>query len=551
MKLIIFLILLFVSLSIYSQVPSWVWAKHGSGYVQPNGITTDVNGNIIIGGTFGPFVTFGNITLTYTTGPYSGNDMFLVKYNSSGNVIWARSFGGSGSDILRGIISDASSNIYIIGSITQGQNYSINLDGHVIHNGCFIAKLDSVGHVIWSKNVPCANNICYSNNYIYLVGDYGNYVGDSLILGNDTLISAGMYDIFIVKLDTSGNFIKAIDIGGNSSEGSCAISNDNNGNIYIIGGSGSTLLNVGNIVVNIGVGGGGILAKFDSSLNTIWAIKNFNDTCIYNDGGNSFLNIDNNGKICVTGYFACDTIRIGNIKVSKPQTNYRNIFIAKYDSSGNVIWAKREGGIREDEPSYNNSLAFDSFNNIYLSGYFSSPQITFGNFTLINPNLPGYIRRQIFLVKYDTSGNVLWATDIGGNGQEGTGYIAIDNSDDIYITGYNMNDTFSIGLDTIKSSGIFLAKMGKNNNTQVKPLQNENFLFIYPNPSDGKFKIKIPIETENISVFNSLGQVIEKCNPKKQKEVVFNIRKEGIYFIQIANRKEIITKKVIVLNNKN
>src|SRR5262245_14468925 len=125
MKKKIFFVLLSVQAFIYSpfiyaQAPDWAWAKGGGGvdgeYV--GGIVTDANGNIyIVGYYWSPTITFGTTTL-----PNSGaSDIFLVKYDVSGNLLWAKRAAGTGQDYATSITTDANGNIYVTGYFDSGQ----------------------------------------------------------------------------------------------------------------------------------------------------------------------------------------------------------------------------------------------------------------------------------------------------------------------------------------------------------------------------------------------------------------------------------------------
>src|ERR1035437_9982771 len=103
-KITIITILLLLSIQTYSQIPSWAWARSGDGtniitpnYEEGTSITTDAFGNVYMVGYFPTStITFGSTTLINDS---SGTrDIFIVKYDQSGNVIWAKSAGGTGND---------------------------------------------------------------------------------------------------------------------------------------------------------------------------------------------------------------------------------------------------------------------------------------------------------------------------------------------------------------------------------------------------------------------------------------------------------------------
>jgi hypothetical protein len=113
-KTITTILLALVFINVNPQAPDWAWAKSISGPSADAiyGITTDTLGNVYIIGDFGSTINLGTTTLTS-----AGNqDIFIVKYDPAGNVIWAKSAGGTGIDYGRGITCDKFGNIYVTGS---------------------------------------------------------------------------------------------------------------------------------------------------------------------------------------------------------------------------------------------------------------------------------------------------------------------------------------------------------------------------------------------------------------------------------------------------
>src|ERR1700753_2209030 len=113
----------FVSMVSYAQTPNWQWVKSAGGADDDTGggIVTDAAGNSYVTGTFtSASIIFGTYTLTNTPG--FGNpatDLFIVKYDPSGNVVWAKNYGGTsaayGVASGKGIALDGSGNIYVTG----------------------------------------------------------------------------------------------------------------------------------------------------------------------------------------------------------------------------------------------------------------------------------------------------------------------------------------------------------------------------------------------------------------------------------------------------
>jgi hypothetical protein len=163
---------------------------------------------------------------------------------------------------------------------------------------------------------------------------------------------------------------------------------------------------------------------------------------------------DKNGYVYITGYFNSSTITFGSITLSN--VGYSDVFVAKYDNNGNVIWAKSAGG---DTTDVGYSIATDKSGNVYVTGFFTSNTITFGSITLTNSNANG--NPDIFLVKYDTNGNVLWARSAEGSSIIYGNSVATYDSKDVYITGKYWGNTITFGSYTLTNDDgydVFLVK---------------------------------------------------------------------------------------------
>jgi hypothetical protein len=154
---------------------------------------------------------------------------------------------------------------------------------------------------------------------------------------------------------------------------------------------------------------------------------------------------DPSANVFIGGDFFTDSVAFGSHTLHKIGNG--DIFIAKYDSSGNALWAKRAGGTA-DEDAY--CLVTDALGNAYLAGRYRSSSIAFGADTLTNAG--GY---DAFLVKYNSSGNVSWAKTIGDSLYESGWGLTTDGSNKVYFTG---GFTSAINFDTI-SVGVPLGSL--------------------------------------------------------------------------------------------
>jgi hypothetical protein len=156
------------------------------------------------------------------------------------------------------------------------------------------------------------------------------------------------------------------------------------------------------------------LSKFDINGNVTWMKGAKGKAGDYPYG----IATDAVGNSYVTGSFTSDTLSFGSFDLINVNPGQRDIFIAKYDPNGNALWAKSAGGSTTDE-AY--SITIDALGNSYITGYFASPTIVFGTFTLTQTGL-----KDMFLAKYDMNGNIQWAKNPSGNDWDCGRSITID-----------------------------------------------------------------------------------------------------------------------------
>ena len=203
-----------------------VWARTMGGAWPDlgNSITIDALGNVYSTGEFGLTVDFdpGPDTLNLTSN--GADDIFIQKLDPNGNFIWARSMGGADYDRGLSITTDAIGNVYTTGYFKYTVDFdpgsdTLNLTSAGAHD-IFIQKLDANGNLIWARSIGGTNTdlgvgiITDAIGNVYATGYFEGTV--DFDPGSDTLnlTSAGLYDIFIQKLDPNGNLLWASSMGG-------------------------------------------------------------------------------------------------------------------------------------------------------------------------------------------------------------------------------------------------------------------------------------------------------------------------------------------------
>ncbi len=283
----------------------------------------------------------------------------------------------------------------------------------------------------------------------------GKYELDSKF-GDTTVGCIGNHDIFVTKYNSQGDLEWATTAGGVLGDYGTCITTDNNF-LYVGGeieGYGvDVYFSNSSIVLECNGYNDIFVAKYDLNGQVIWAKR-----------AGAFQNekalgsaTDGRGNINIAGFFN-DSAFFDNHLILGEGKN--DVFIAKYDNNGNCLWVRNAGSSERDEAK---SIKCDAQGNIYITGLFSQ-SITFGTTTLNSPN--GYY--DMFLVKYDPNGNVVWAKQAGSDYDEVGWGVEIDNSGKIYVAGeFNANAMFdNISMTTTGEANVFVACYDNGGNIQ-------------------------------------------------------------------------------------
>jgi hypothetical protein len=182
------------------------------------------------------------------------------------------------------------------------------------------------------------------------------------------------------------------------------------------------------------------LCKLDSSGNVLW-YKNIKGVGIgMLDLG---MAVDTSDNVLITSTFK-DTLSVGNTSIAVNMYNDK-MFLLKFGSAGNLLWTKIGGG--SASYSNGNDVALDKDNNIYVTGRFGNGSMSFGCASVSSGSVA-----QVFVSKFNASGNCSWIEGIYGNPSNVRG-IAVGKSGDVYVNGdAGPSFMFSPGLITVGAS---------------------------------------------------------------------------------------------------
>jgi hypothetical protein len=460
----------------YDSSGNPLWARRIGGTLAEIAwsVATDSSGNVIVTGQYASnplnIYAANGTTVSFTLSQVGNSDVFVVKYDSSGNPIWARKIGGFSNDIGYSVCTDSSGNIIVTG---QGGSNPLNIyaaDGTTVSFtlsqvggfDTFVVKYDASGTPLWARRLggtlsDIANSVSTDSSGNIVVTGYYNSNPLNIYAANGTTVSFtltpdGNGDVFVVKYDPSGNPLWARRMAGPSSDGGYSVCTDSSGNIIVTGYYNSNPLNIyaaNGTTVSFTLNKLGssdtFVVKYDASGTPLWARRMGTGTLTSEVNARS-VSTDSSGNIVVAGFYTLGALIFNTGETVSFSLTYggasgtSDVFVVKYDSSGTPLWARRMAGGNHQAWSVSTDLS----GNIVVAGHYSSPMNIFAEngstilFTLANSG-----NEDSFVVKYDSSGTPLWARRMTGTGQDLGRSVTTDSSQNIVVAGYYSSTSLS------------------------------------------------------------------------------------------------------------
>lgn len=551
-----FLICLFHLNISLGQMPDWTWAKTIKGRTSESSrcIAMDNQGNTYVAGVFmSDTLHFDNSSVLHSISPtgWSNDDIFIAKYGPTGNVLWARAYGGSFYESVYGLAIDSQGNIYLAGSFGslgldfgtfELTNSNLAVEGSP---DAFLVKFNNDGIALWGhafggNTTNQGDNIeqCFAvavdaNDNVAIAGVFSSPV---MRIQADTLIKMGLMDAFVAKFNSSGNVLWAKNFGGSFVDDAQDCKFDHEGNLYVTGTFTSSVFNIAGQTLNNSMGNSNdfYLIKLNPSGNVIWSRK---ADGFGQDFGNK-LAVGSDGSAYVQGSFASFTLNFGNTSIAS--SGDADVFVVKYDANGNALWAKSIG---DNLPDWGNAIAVDALGDVYCTGYFSSGSMYFGE-TL------GYVINQGegdgFLVKITSSGEFEWVKGIGTAKDDRGIALAYSPAGAIVITGFFSDANLNLGNLTLQNTPydvdwylteIFLATFPAPTPLQIQSLSDVGFQ-LFPNPTNGECFLVLGEGNRDaeVMIFDSLGKL--KMSLRSAEEKLTLSTKDftpGIYYVSVVN----------------
>lgn len=549
-KIFLFFHLIALAAKINAQAPSWLWAKKGStsGDEYSYKIASDPFGNVCITGYFStPTITFGSYTLTNSN--IGTADIFIVKYDAAGNVLWAKQEGDYNSEFGESICIDNLGNIYITGYFDSPNLYLGNDTLTRQSAGdVFVIKHDPNGNILWARSGGNPCTFCFADSKDICCDQFGNvlvtgnFYGGAIDFGSASVILPDVGEnVFTCKFDSNGNVLWARGFGGFNNDISYSICTDNSGNAYVTGGFLSGGMPFASTTLANASGSGTsdcFLVKYDGSGNEIWAKRAGG---IKNDSGTSICS-DPLGNIYLCGIFTSSTITFGSTTLNN--LGSMGIFITKYDNLGNVLWSSYQGS--GGSGAYANAICSDSSGDFYLLGGFFDPIINFGTTTLTNIGT-----ENIYVAKFNSGGTPIWAQSAGGSGNDVGEDICSGSGGLIFVTGEYQSAPTNFGATSLSNAGsrdVFIATLG--NITEIRHDNKSVGLKIFPNPchTDAWVVFNEPVQNATLVFCDLMGRPLKQIDYINEDKICLkrNDFHAGIYLLKLICNESIIANEKIV-----
>ena len=532
--------------------------------------TSDNNGNIYTAGLYSQSITVGNETITWNGGNVDG---FLSVFDSQGNPIDVKSFGGAFDDAAVDVAVDANGNIYITGYFVGSGPSAFDADpgpgvvlleqcSNIASRDCFIIKLDTNRQLVWAKQISNPyGGAANEDSKAIAVDSSGNvYVAGSFVLADfnpdpvdteEILTQGGTSgnDGFLVKLNTNGEFqwVKVFEAAGNASVEDMTL--DENEDILLTGRFVNTIdLDPSDTTVAQFTSNGEndvFVVKLDNMGNYVWG------NTFGGSGGDSVNVITHTPSgICVGGYLEGSVDLDPGTGVDTITTNGAlDGFFSVFDNTGNYLYGKIIGSTNDNsvlERVYGITPSNDG--NLIISGTFGGTTDFDASAAVANSTSNGDSDNYILKVMPD--GTYIEHHTIGGTDREGSPQVIENSAGDYLFIGTFSSPSVDFnpfsGVDTQNNSGsnpdIYVSRFNTSTSMGVNA-QNLELLKLWPNPVSNFIEISGVTRPITYEIFTMAGQLL-KSGEYKHPISVEGLEK-GMYFITLKNETFSTTQKFI------
>ena len=390
-------------------------------------VAVDSKGNAIFVGEYVGMMTFGDKPLDVPPG--MGANVFVVKLDPTGAVLWAKSFGGDGYDVGTSVAVGKDDSIVLTGMYSNSMTFGGDVLTAKPMGDIFLAKLDPDGNPLWGRSfggdgadvghgiVVDAQGTIFLTGYYNAACDFGIAVLPGPFNSQD--------DGFVAKISPDGAPLWVLGVGGGGYENGFGVTTDSAGDIVVTGrGYGDISIGTGKVPGN--TQNGALVFKLDGDTGQLLWGKIFGSPTL--GATQVVLDVARGGgddDLVIVGHFETSI----SFPPSPPLTGAEggvDVFVAKLNKNGDGIWSKGFTGAMNDV-AY--EVDVDAFGNILVGGTFSVSLDFQAQLIQSGGGLDG------FAAKLRPDGSLLWAQALHSSADDGVHGVAIDPGGTSYITG--------------------------------------------------------------------------------------------------------------------
>ncbi len=495
-----YLLLLFSTLSI-SQTPNLDWSKIYGGSGTDMAFKT-------ISLADGHFLIFGNTGSN--NGDFTDNDggaeIFAMKTNPTGEIIWSKTYGGTGNEYFRDVLLLNQDSFLIVGGSSSNNG---DVAGNYGLGDVWLLEINAEGSIIWNKNYGDSE---VDNGFSAIPTDDGGFI----VVGDQRNNVDYMRDGFVFKINAAKEVVWEKTFGGSKNDYFTNIQKKSNGNYLTFG---YTFSNDGDISDLKGSSDLWV-TEIDGDGNLIWS-KTYGGTQLDHVEG---VTQDNAGHFLIAGYTSSTDYDITD------NDGGSDAWIMKLDQNGEIIWSKTFGGAQYD---YAYSIIPLSQGGYMVTGNSESSD---GDLT----NNKG--ETDLWLFQLSDDGDLIWQSNYGGSLSEQANSI-FQNEESIYVTGFS----YSNDGDLTENAGDADIWFLKFNFTDLGLNQiSKNSLQIYPNPVRDILNIQSDENLKQIEIYDLTGKLIQTYKIS-EKSIQLNVEQlnKGVYVVKIITESSSVSKKII------
>lgn len=498
-------------------IDPWASFAGGNDVDECFGVDGDSDGNIYISGhTLSP--DFPSSAGAFQIGLNANYDAYILKFDPSGQRLWATYYGGSQNDFgYRLKVSPSgkptlsgytySNDLYVSSSGVFSSAFSGSIDA-------FITQFDQNGNFLWGTFAGgSGGDFAISMDmdklgFIALSG-FTSSTDFPVSSGAWQTTFGGALDCFLAKFDSTGNRIWATFVGGTNSEDAHAVKFDSFGNIIIAGDTYSSNFPVSTGAYQNSLMGGGdaYVAKFNNSGNNLWA------TYLGGSGNEDIdaLACDLSNNIYFTGYSASTDFPVTSGAFQTSMNGIRDLTAGSLNSAGNLRWLTYSGGTAWD---MGRGIIVNTNGKITICGETNSIDfpIIGNDYDTINNGVSDLI-----YLRLDTAGTVELSNLYGGSNADYAHDICEVMQSKIIISGNTYSSDFPVTAGVFQTSqngdvDAFAWQIDSSSIiTSVPVTGKSNGIYLYPNPANNKTIITSLLPSNyTVLIFDVLGKQVKK-----------------------------------------